>query len=525
MSTHEQAVDRVRQYIREGWRQLERGNRQLLSAAIDPKLGKQYHRWPVYVSAKENLEAVRNLLIAQMKRDEFEQIDLRQLPADLSTLTEHGLLYLPHDYVVPGGRFNEQYGWDSYWIVLGLLRDGELVLAKKMVDNFLYQITHYGMILNANRSYYLTRSHPPLLTGMILAVFQQTQDADWLGSAVPMIEQYYQFWMAEPHYTPATGLSRYYDHGFGPAPEALADERDAHGRTHYDRVQAFFRAHTAPPYDYGYEPDRFYDATQDCLTPLFYVADRSMRESGFDPSDRFGSLNLGVIDMNPVCLNTLLFLMERDLATIHDSLGHRPAVAEWEERAARRAVAINQYMWDEDAGLYFDYNFTHGMRRVYPFLTTFYPLWAGIATESQAQRVVANLQLFEAPGGLLTSTTTSGCQWDAPFGWAPLQMIAVKGLRRYGAEEDANRIASKFVSLVIKSFLAHGTIYEKYDLSNQSIGSHTTFGYLYNVVGFGWTNSVVLEFLAELPANRIEEMSLNYEAPASLREAQPAAEG
>ncbi len=73
-------------------------------------------------------------------------------------------------YVVPGGRFNEFYGWDSYFESIGLIIDGRVDLAKAMVDNFIYEINHYGKILNANRSYYLTRSQPPFLTTMAFSV-------------------------------------------------------------------------------------------------------------------------------------------------------------------------------------------------------------------------------------------------------------------------------------------------------------------------------------------------------------------
>ena len=87
-------------------------------------------------------------------------------------LAAEGLLYLPNAYVVPGGRFNEMYGWDSFFIVLGLEADHREALAKGMVDNFLFEVEHYGAVLNANRTYYLTRSQPPLLTSMIRAVIE-----------------------------------------------------------------------------------------------------------------------------------------------------------------------------------------------------------------------------------------------------------------------------------------------------------------------------------------------------------------
>jgi len=84
-----------------------------------------------------------------------------------------------------------------------------------------------------------------------------------------------------------------------------------------------------------------------------------------------------------------------------------------------RHQLIDQFFWDEAAGLYFDYNLQTGQRRRYEFATTFYPLWAGLASKSKAEQVVGNLPKFEAPGGLLTSTHITGNQWDAPFGWAP----------------------------------------------------------------------------------------------------------
>src|SRR5438067_10879398 len=108
-----------------------------------------------------------------MPATDFAKIEIRQLPDDLSQINQQGLLYLPGPYVVPSGRFNEMYGWDSYFIQVGLLRDDDVQLARDMVDNFVYEIDNYGTILNANRTYYLTRSQPPFLTEMILGVFER----------------------------------------------------------------------------------------------------------------------------------------------------------------------------------------------------------------------------------------------------------------------------------------------------------------------------------------------------------------
>ncbi len=494
-------LEDIQQYIKRGWHTLTRSNAQLANAAADPKFKLPAGaRWPVYVPRRENLQRIEQTLRAEMSPEDFARIELRPLPDDPREIREPGLLYLPHPYVVPGGRFNEMYGWDSYFIQVGLVRDGETALARHTVENFLYEIENYGRILNANRTYYLSRSQPPFLTQMILNVYRARPDRNWLRGTVPAIEKYYRFWTSEPHLTKETGLSRYYDLGEGPAPEVLSDERDAQGRTHYDRVKEYYRTHEVTDYDVG----RYYDKGKDELTPLFYKGDRSMRESGFDPSNRFGPFNIDIIHYNPVCLNSLLYLMETDTAEIMKTLGRPREARLWLARAEARRRTVNRLMWDEKDGLYYDHDFARGAVRRYPFATTFYPLWVGIADRRQAARLVSNLRLLERAGGLQTSTNASGSQWDSPFGWAPLQMIAVEGLRRYGYHEEADRITANFLSTVLKEFIQHKTIVEKYDVVRREseVGSGIKFGYDYNVIGFGWTNAAFTDMYARLPERK-----------------------
>src|SRR5579884_2914939 len=487
----------ILQYIKQTWKVLTRSNSNLATAAVDPKFHPEADgRWPVYISRTEDVQQVEQKLRQEIPPSAFKTIHLLPLPADLKNLNAQGLLYLPYPYVVPGGRFNEMYGWDSYFIQIGLLRDKELSLAQDMADNFLYEVLNYGKVLNANRTYYLTRSQPPFLTQMVLGVYRQTHDRKYLETALPEIEKYYQFWTAEPHLTPQTGLSRYWDMGEGPAPEVVSAERDAEGHTHYELVKQYFKTHRINDYDVN----EYYNRATDQLTPLFYKGDRSMRESGFDPSNRFGPFNIDIIHYDPVCLNSLLYLMETQTADILATLGRGEEARNWRDRAQRRGEIINRLMWDEKDGLYYDYDFVNKRVRHYPFLTTFYPLWAGFASKEQAARIVKNLSLFERVGGLQTSTYVSGNQWDAPFGWAPLQMIAVEGLRRYGYSQDAERISMKFLSLVRKEFLRQGYIVEKYDVVNggSNVSGQIHFGYSANQAGFGWTNAVFTELYDKL---------------------------
>jgi alpha,alpha-trehalase len=225
-----------------------------------------------------------------------------------------------------------------------------------------------------------------------------------------------------------------------------------------------------------------------------------MRESGFDPSNRFGPFNIDIIHYDPVCLNSLLYLQEMGIAEILEILGRSEEAKPWKAKATERAERVNRLMWDAQDGLYYDYDFVHKRVRKYPFLTTFYPLWAGFATKEQAARVQKNLSMFERVGGLQTSTYVSGNQWDSPFGWAPLQWIAVEGLRRYGYKEDAERISMKFLSLVRQDFRQHGYIVEKYDVvhGNSNVSSQIRYGYSANQAGFGWTNAAFTALYDEL---------------------------
>jgi alpha,alpha-trehalase len=491
-------LDTLRAYINRTWTTLIRSHDDLIEALPDPKVEHEPGTpWPLYVAVDVDTARVGRRLRRSLTADEWAQVNLKVLPENprehMDQIDPHGLLYLPHPYVVPGGRFNEMYGWDSYFISVGLLEAERVEMAKHMTDNHLYQVRHYGTVLNANRTYYLTRSQPPFLATMVRNVFRATRDTAWLADAVPALKTYYEYWTTGPHRAGDTGLSRYYGLGEGPAPEVVAGEKDAQGRSHYDRIRAYYRENDVTAYD----ESLFYDAEADSLTALFYKSDRSMRESGFDPSNRFGPFNVGIIHYAPVGLNSFLYQYEQDMSALLATLGRPDAAKQWGLRARRRKRRMNELMWDAEAGRYRDYNFRTDTQNDYHFATMMAPLWVGLAADSQAAATAGTLWQLEAPGGLLTSTRRTGNQWDAPFGWAPLQMMAVEGLRRYGYDAAADRLSAKFVGLVSKEFQEHGVILEKYDLVQREsdVSAGITYGYSENVVGFGWTNAVVLRLL------------------------------
>ena len=439
---------------------------------------------------------------------------------DMSKLQGNGVLYLSNPYVVPGGFLNEMYGWDSYFIIVGLLRAGHLDMARGMVENFFFEIDNYGGILNANRTYFLTRSQPPFLSSMVMAVYDAESNAQikraWLEKAYPYIQRDYEMWTTGEKLAGNTGLSRFYDYGNGPVPE-IVDMHDPYYRDVFRYLQASLQKDeylgepgkssaklTGPTFtfqacqqDQGMEKSCENSPTYE-YTADYYKGDRAMRESGFDISFRFGDFSGSTHHYAAVCLNSLLYKEETDMEAISKLLGKPGEAKQWAARARQRKELINRYLWNADRGMFFDYDFIRGKQSKYQYVTTFYPLWAGLATPEQAKAVVANLKVFERPGGLAMSPYETGVQWDLPYGWAPTHLLAVEGMRRYGYKTDADRVARDWVDTVAAGFRHDGTIREKYDVVSRTGEFTATAGYKENVVGFGWTNAVTLQFAYEL---------------------------
>jgi alpha,alpha-trehalase len=519
----------VLQYIRSDWDVLTRSMTRC-DSIVDPKLPEAALLYlPANFAEPDSVKQLEQA--CKVRVEHLPMVIQHPGQPGVEAISPPGLLFLPNSYVVPGGRFNEMYGWDSYFIILGLVRDHRIDLARGMVENFFFEIEHYGTVLNANRTYYLTRSQPPFLTSMIMEVYNAQkaaghEDKNWLARAYGFAARDYEMWMREPHLAGSTGLSRYYDFGMGPAPESLQDETGLRRK-----VTGYFLLHPELSRAYvlmkgstqeAVGPDysvQVCDVTNTMARPGceaagtiqlsadYYKGDRSMRESAFDISFRFGPYGAATHHFAPDCLNSLLYKTEKDLEAMSHLLGKTAEAGQWEQRAGQRKQLIDKYLWDDQRGLFFDYDFRTGARSTYKYVTTFYPLWAGLASPQQAQAVAKNMKIFEQPGGLATSTADTGMQWDYPYGWAPLQSLAVEGLRRYGFTADADRVSYEFLSTVVENFRREGTIREKYDVVTRSSEAHVSAGYQANVVGFGWTNGVFLELLQELPKQLVDRLA------------------
>jgi alpha,alpha-trehalase len=443
-------------------------------------------------------------------------------------------------YVVPGGRFNELYGWDSYFIILGLLEDDRKDLARGTADNLLYEAEYYGKIPNANRTYYLTRSQPPFLTSIIRALYEAgAADRSWVEAALNIALKDYQTTWLGPERLVKIGpyeLTRYYDDGNGPCPEVEAGHYDEKILPWLDQVNATNQAHPLTPYRFLNEYlfcGRYGDLTADGLSLNdFFKHDRALRESGHDTTHRFDDRTADFVSVD---LNSLLYKYETDFAELIErefggnlaSLGPQLGqAAYWREQAAARKRAMMALMWDAQNGFFFDYDFHFKKRSSYISATGLYPLWAkmldgGNPVELEdIQRIAAyahaKLEQFSGLSATARESVESarrrdGRQWDYPYGWAPHQMLAWQGLKNYGLDDYAGKLAYRWLYTITKN--AHdfnGTIPEKY---NVVTGSHDVFVEYGNVgtkfayiatEGFGWMNASF-------------EVGLRYLSPAQLK--------
>lgn len=388
------------------------------------------------------------------------------------------LMALPYAYIVPGGRFKEQFYWDSYFIMLGLASEGKWKMVEGMIKNHAHQIRQFGYIPTANRSYLLSRSQPPFFSHMV-RLLQAHKGKRVLIENLPYLLSEYRFWMrgrtklskTEHHaYRRVVQLSngsyvnRYYDNKSTPRPESLREDlTTAEGYERHHGEQLFLHI-------------------------------RAAAESGWDFSSRwFADPNdmrtIHTTDIVPVDLNALLYHLELTIADAYKATFNMFAAKQFRDKAKRRQEAVNTYLWNETEGYYGDYDFHRGVQTSAQSIAGVFPLFVGMASQTQADAVARVLKRdFLRSGGLRATTNKNGQQWDAPNGWAPMQWVAVEGLRQYGHNDLADDIASRWLALNERVYSDTHKFIEKYNVdSADGIGSGGEYGLQ---DGFGWTNGV-----------------------------------
>ena len=395
------------------------------------------------------------------------------------------LLTLPKPYVVPGGRFREMYYWDSYFTMLGLAQSGRADLVRDMTDDFAYLLDRYGHVPNGARTYYLSRSQPPFFFAMA-ALTEPNDAAAAFAHYLPQLKREYAYWMdgsdtlrrGSAHrrvvrMPDGSVLNRYWDDRDSPRDESFAEDSE---------VQRSSGRPSGP----------------------LYRDIRAAAESGWDFSSRWfaDEHSLASIDTTEVVavdLNSLLFALERAIRDGCERAQDARCATVFEKRAAARAGAMSRYLWDGAAGNYQDYRWTRQGRSGRISAAMLYPLFVGAASPAQAAAVAAAVRReLLKPGGLVTTPINTGQQWDAPNGWAPLQWIAIAGLRRTAQEPLAATIACRWMVTVNTVFHETGKLVEKYDVVD--LDRRGGGGEYPLQDGFGWTNGVMRQLMALYPA-------------------------
>lgn len=403
------------------------------------------------------------------------------------------LIPLRKSYVVPGGRFGEIYYWDSYFTMLGLQESGEDTLIANMVGNFAQLIQDFGHIPNGNRSYYLSRSQPPFFSYMVDLLAEIKNDEQIYVEFLPQLQKEYQYWMSSADKVETTRQDSIKSANGKTFKKVIFIEKDQVLNRYCDE------GNTPRPEAYKEDVETAKQAGGDIKVTFTHL--RSGAESGWDYSSRWlrDGKTLSTIhttDIAPVDLNALLYHLEETLEKAYTIKGQKEYAASFKALKQKRKALFDKYFWNQEKGFYFDYDFVAGKQTDVASLAAVYPLFVGLATPEQASMVAKKLQKdFLMNGGLTSTLVNTGQQWDAPNGWAPLQWMAIKGLRNYDKVDLANDIKTKWVSQNLRVYRNTGKMVEKYNVYDISL---LAGGGEYPVQdGFGWTNGVLMKLLNE----------------------------
>ncbi len=402
-------------------------------------------------------------------------------PADSRTT----LLPLPYRYIVPGGRFNEIYYWDSYFTMLGLEESGRHDLTADMVKNFAWLIDHYGHIPNGNRTYFLSRSQPPFFAAMV-NLLAERDGPSALSTYLPQLAKEYEFWMqGSEQLAPGQAHRRVVRLADGSLLNRYWDDCDTPREESYGRDVETMTASGRPAAE-------------------VYRNLRAGAESGWDYSSRWLAdgktlATIRTVEIAPPDLNSLLYNLELTLAKAYRNAKEPRKAAEFQKRADARKTAIRRHLWNAEKGMFADYLWKEGRTTDHVTAATLYPLFFGIADRRQADQVAKRVRAdLLQPNGLATTTLRTGEQWDMPNGWAPLQWIAIQGLNDYGHKELAATIAERWIRRNIAVFQDTGKLVEKYDLTGDAAAGGGEYALQ---DGFGWTNGVLRKLIAMYPAS------------------------
>ena len=380
---------------------------------------------------------------------------------------------LPFDYVPPcvDGALIDLYYWDTYFTNLGLFCDGLGGYALGNIEDLKFCLRKFKKVPNmcrANGAEFA--SQPPLLSMMVRDAYEQCKSEEFLRDSVDALKLEYQFWMTER--LAQNGLNRY---GTNCKEEEQLKEVAA------DYCNRIGRDVTA------------YSDEEQVLCAKHALAEG---ESGEDHTRRFGGTAL---DITPIDLNCYLFALEKNMAYFSKLLKSGQEEL-WLARAQERLEKIRKYCYDQNTGVYFDYNYKTKERTGIFCAACYLPFVVGISSDVDAIKLI-NQKLVEKHGVVSCEAFPSNgesYQWGFPNAWAPHNYYAYRANVLAGNQTVANEIVQKFLSVVADTFEVQGKLYEKYDAL---VGGKALVNEYGTPEMLGWTAGVYQYFYKTVACN------------------------
>jgi hypothetical protein len=182
------------------------------------------------------------------------------------------------------------------------------------------------------------------------------------------------------------------------------------------------------------------------------------RKLRYDPDELLAHSPFLVQD---VLFNAILFRADEDLRALAVSIGQ--PTGEIDNWLSQMQLNFNTRFWDEDAGLYYDFDLRSGTPIQINTASTFLPLFGGLPTKEQARRLVEEHLLNPdeyAPAGevrhWVTTTARSEPTWEPRRywrgpAWIIMNWFIIKGLQRYGYKDLAEDIRQDTLGLMALS--------------------------------------------------------------------------
>jgi alpha,alpha-trehalase len=347
-------------------------------------------------------------------------------------------------YFAGGGRFEESNYFRSYLTLMALQYLKQDTLALNQAINSAQFIQDFGHVPTGNRTYYMSRSNPPVFALMITQLAKK--DPKQLDIFGTQLMREYQYWMSSESkedvseqkksqekgdkvfrkiaFLPNSNLlNRYLDNENGPMPELPFAEN-----TSVD----------------------------------FYKNLRARHESDWTGGKRWvsNSVSSKATDILPVDLNALLYFMEVTLSDVYKAKGKDDYAKSFGLLAQKRKAIFNQYFWNENKGFYYDYDFVTKKQMEVSTLAAAFPLLVGLADQKQADKVAQKMEReFLKKGGLVNETDGDGT------GSAELQYFAIQALRKYGKVDLAQTIKESWININREYFAKFGKLEANYDVA------------------------------------------------------------